>query len=211
MIRNIIYDVGYVLCSYTWREDFRCFGYDEEGVKRLASGLFDSKTPGNIRTYWEMYDRREVTDQQIEEYCYSHFPEDRRVLEWFFEDPSIWCVYLHDLADTIPQVKKKGYRTYLLSNYPERLWDLHIGKAPFRDFLDGMTVSWQEGIGKPDMAFYKTLLERYSLLPEECLFMDDRAENTEAARRLGISTITVDTPAARRKAVSVLDSLPELV
>ena len=33
MIRNIVYDVGYVLVSYTWREDFKGFGYDEAGFR----------------------------------------------------------------------------------------------------------------------------------------------------------------------------------
>jgi len=210
MIRNIVYDVGYVLVSYTWRQDFKVFGYDDAGVRRLSDLLFGSRDPESIRSYWEMYDRNEVTDRQIEEYCYEHFPEDRQALEWFFRDPSVWCVYLHDLADTIIRMKKKGYRTYLLSNYPERLWKLHIGGAPFRDLLDGMVVSWEERTGKPDEKFYRTLLKRYSLKPEECLFLDDRKDNTQAAERLGFHTITVDTPEERQKAVAYLDNLPPI-
>ena len=50
MMRNIVYDVGYVLVSYTWREDFKRFGYDEVGVRRLSEQLFGSKDPKSIRT-----------------------------------------------------------------------------------------------------------------------------------------------------------------
>lgn len=208
MIRNIVYDVGYVLISYTWRNDFRIFGYDDAGVKRLSDQLFSSKDPESIRTYWEKYDMNEITDAQIEEYCYSHFPEDRKALEWFFRDPTVWCSYMTDIAGTIAAMKKKGYRTYLLSNYPKRLWDLHVGKAPFLDFLDGMVVSCDEGFGKPEERFYRVLLDRYDLKAEECLFLDDRKDNTDAADRLGFHTITLDSAGQREKAVRFLESLP---
>ncbi len=143
MIRNIVYDVGYVLVSYTWREDFKGFGYDEAGVRRLSEQLFGSKDPKSIRTYWEKYDLNEISDEEIEEYCYSHFPQDTRALKWFFRDPSVWSVCLSDIADTIPVMKKKGYGVYLLSNYPERLWKCQVESAPFMTDVDGAVVSWE--------------------------------------------------------------------
>lgn len=210
MIRNIIYDVGYVLVTYTWRDAFRRFGYDEAGVKRMSDQLFGSRDPKSIRTYWEKYDMNEVSDREIEEYCYSHFPEDRKALEWFFEDPSVWGKIMNDLADTIPVMKAKGYGIYLLSNYPERLWKCHLSSAPFRKDLDGAVVSFEEGCGKPEERFYRILLDRYHLRPEECLFLDDRPVNTDMAEKIGIHTITVNTPDKRKEAVVYLESLPDL-
>lgn len=210
MIQNIIYDVGYVLVTYTWRQSFKRFGYDDAGVRRLSDRLFGSRDPESVRTYWEKYDMNEISDQEIEEYCYSHFPDDRQALEWFFKDPSVWGEYLNDLADTVSRMKGKGYGTYLLSNYPKRLWQCHLDNAPFMKYLDGAVVSWQEGCGKPDEQFYRILLERYSLDPDQCLFLDDRPDNTAEAEKLGIHTITLDTPRQRAKAVSYLDSLPDL-
>ena len=210
MIRNIVYDVGYVLVNYSWKQKFREFGYDEEGVSRLSEQLFGSRDPESIRTYWEKYDMNEITDQEIEAYCYTHFPADRKALEWFFAVPSEWCVYMSDLADTIGRMKKKGYHIYLLSNYPERLWREHLKNAPFRQDLDGAVVSWQERCGKPEKRFYRALFDRYGLLPDECLFLDDRRDNTEAAEQLGMQSITLDSESQRRRAVQLLDGLPEL-
>lgn len=210
MIRNIVYDVGYVLVSYTWREKFRSMGYDDDGIARLASGLFGGRKEGDIKSFWEKYDMNEVTDTEIKDFCLEHFPEDREAVEWFFEDPGVWCRYLDDLADTIEPMKKKGYGVYLLSNYPKRLWDLHIGRAPFKGIMDGMVVSCDEGFGKPDEKFYQVLLDRYGLKAEECLFLDDRKDNTEAADRLGFHTITLSSPDKRQEAVSYLESLPEI-
>ena len=45
---------------------------------------------------------------------------------------------------------------------------------------------------KPDAGIYRYLLETYGLIPEESLFIDDRPENIEAARELGIKGVVFD-------------------
>lgn len=209
MIRSIVYDVGYVLVGYSWAEHFRRMGYDEEGVGTLAGKLFGSgKKNEDDRTYWAHYDMGDVTDEEARDHFLRTYPEDRAALEWYFDHMADWCVYLRDLADTIPVMKRKGYGIYLLSNYPDRIWKCHIGQAPFAADVDGAVVSYQERMGKPDERFYRVLLERYHLRAEECLFLDDRKENTEAARKLGFQTITLDTPLRRQEAVNRLMGLP---
>ena len=75
--------------------------------------------------------------------------------------------------DALPRVikylKEKGYRIYLLSNYPDRLWKIQVEPSPFTAYIDGAVVSWEEHIMKPDRGFYQILLDRYQLNPEECL------------------------------------------
>ena len=54
-----------------------------------------------------------------------------------------------------------------------------------------MIISAYEHVIKPDEKIYNLLLERYNLNPNECLFIDDMAANTLAAKELGINTITL--------------------
>ena len=42
---------------------------------------------------------------------------------------------------------------------------------------------------KPEVEIYKLLLDRYHFVPQECVFIDDRPENIEAAEKLGITGI----------------------
>ena len=56
----------------------------------------------------------------------------------------------------------------------------------FIEEFDGGIFSYQEKCVKPDRKIYERLLERYSILPERALFFDDREENVNAAKRLGI-------------------------
>ena len=57
--------------------------------------------------------------------------------------------------------------------------------------LDGKVVSYEIHQVKPDEAIYLELLNRFGLKAEECVFFDDREENTDTAQRLGIKSYTV--------------------
>ena len=59
--------------------------------------------------------------------------------------------------------------------------------------MDGGILSYQEKLIKPDPAIYTLLLERYGLVAEESVFLDDTLANVEAARKLGIHGIWFQT------------------
>ena len=55
--------------------------------------------------------------------------------------------------------------------------------------MDGGLISFRVGKTKPDPEMYRLFLREYHLLPEECVFVDDTAENVEVARKLGFAGI----------------------
>ena len=71
--------------------------------------------------------------------------------------------------------------------------------------LDGMVISGEEKVAKPDERIYRILLERYNLKAEESLFVDDNPDNLVTAEKLGFKTILfVSAEALRRELVSYL-------
>jgi 2-haloacid dehalogenase len=64
---------------------------------------------------------------------------------------------------------------------------------PFFKTLTGIVLSGEEKVCKPDPRIYQILLERYRLHPEECVFIDDRQENLDTAKQLGIETVLFQT------------------
>ena len=54
-------------------------------------------------------------------------------------------------------------------------------------WFDGIVVSSDEHIVKPDAGIYRILLERYGLNADECLFIDDRADNVRGAVESGMN------------------------
>ncbi|MBO5526904.1 MAG: HAD-IA family hydrolase, partial [Erysipelotrichaceae bacterium] len=93
-------------------------------------------------------------------------------------------------------LKAKGYGLYLLSN-ASRMQKDYWPNVVCSICFDGVMVSAFEKLAKPDLRFYQRLLDRYDLKAEECLFVDDRKSNIEAAKSLGIDVYHFDGDAGR--------------
>jgi putative hydrolase of the HAD superfamily len=56
-----------------------------------------------------------------------------------------------------------------------------------------LIYSCDYGSIKPELAIYRNCLELLKAAPQDILYLDDRAENVEAAARLGINSVLFDT------------------
>jgi 2-haloacid dehalogenase len=91
-------------------------------------------------------------------------------------------------------LKKAGYPLYALSNWSVEKFDqVRVGQE-FLKWFDGIVLSGEEKIAKPEARIYEILLERANRPAGECLFIDDAAVNIAAARELGFQTILYRSP-----------------
>ena len=84
------------------------------------------------------------------------------------------------------EIKAQGVRIAILSNMPH---DLLAYVRREYDWLDEFEVkiwSCEFGVTKPDLAIYRTCLDALGCDAERTLFFDDRPNNVEAARELGM-------------------------
>ena len=65
-------------------------------------------------------------------------------------------------------------------------------------------MSYTVHLAKPDPAIYQTLLDRYGLKAEECVFLDDTVRNVEAAQALGVAGIVVTSQEQAKKELETL-------
>ncbi len=86
------------------------------------------------------------------------------------------------------------YRMAVLNNESRELNEYRIRTFGLAEVFDDFFGSCFTGHRKPDPAAYRVALEVTQRAPDACLFLDDRAENVEAAARLGIRTLRVDDP-----------------
>ena len=89
----------------------------------------------------------------------------------------------------IKELKAKGYQVLVLSNFSDKVARENPDALDFLEYVDGGILSYRDGVIKPDPAIYRLLLDRYSLNPEECVFLDDIQKNLDAAKAFGIHTI----------------------
>lgn len=184
MIQTIIFDVGEVLLGYRWEDMLTDHGVPREKAILIGNTMFADPL-------WEELDLGCRPFEEIVQEYRRKYPEYREEITWFLNHGEYMHVPREDVWEKVHGLKQKGYGIYLLSNYSENLFHKHTKNAAFMKDIDGMVVSYQIHKTKPNPAIYLHLLQTYHLQPETCLFFDDRPANTEAAKKLGIQTVTV--------------------
>lgn len=185
-ITTIVFDIGNVLAEFCWERHFRSFGFSEETFQRLAKATV-------LDSVWDEFDKGVMTLDEMTKLFIQNDPGVEQEIRTILKDISP-CIDVYDYAyDWIREFKANGYHVYILSNFSEKCY-LDCGeKMNFVKEADGAVISYQEKMIKPDACFYEVLLDRYHLIPEECVFMDDKQINIEAAKALGMNGIVFTT------------------
>ena len=87
--------------------------------------------------------------------------------------------------ELLGELRDAGVPCYGLTNFSAEKFPLVQRRFAFLRDFDGVLVSGEEGVVKPDPEIFRLLTERFDLEPARTLFIDDRIENTDAAARLG--------------------------
>ena len=187
MLKNVIFDFGGVVCTFSQDailDDF-CTG---EAHARLKPVLFRS---------WQALDEGTADyEEYVAETLKLLDGEDKQIAQRFFREwhrsmrpiPGIWAL--------VGELKARGYGVYLLSN--ASTWFAgHLDDYPILRLFDGRLISAPEKMAKPEERIYRLALERFGLNAAETLFVDDRAENTEAAEHVGIAGYVFDGDAEK--------------
>lgn len=90
----------------------------------------------------------------------------------------------HDMIRLAHQVTAH-HGVYLLSNIGDLHWDHLLAQYGLAAIGHGALPSFRAGVMKPDRAIYEQAERSFSLVPATTVFIDDRRENIEAARRRG--------------------------
>lgn len=81
------------------------------------------------------------------------------------------------------------YKTALLSNALSDAREAFINQFGLGDAVDAMIISAEEGVAKPGARIYQIALERLDVQPGQAVFVDDAAENVQAAQAIGMYSV----------------------
>lgn len=87
--------------------------------------------------------------------------------------------------DLIQLLKDRKHRVVCGTNTIESHYDNHICRGDYEVF-DMTYTSVNLGVAKPDLCFWEKIMKIEKVSPEQCVFIDDKIENVEAAKKLGI-------------------------
>lgn len=182
MIKNIIFDVGKVLVSYEPDAYMISLGLDEDKRERINGAMFQNEL-------WDKSDQGLGTPEDFLREFTSNAPELAEEIRRIHTTVGNTVEMMPYACDWIRELKERGYRLYILSNYSENMINQTREKLLFLPLMDGVVFSYTIKELKPSPGIYQHLCDTYGLIPGECVFLDDREENVEGAKRMGIQGI----------------------
>ncbi len=183
MVTTLILDIGNVLLPFDYRPAEKLLaekmGLPVDELKALADPAMLEVETGRMseRDFFEKLAKA------------SHHPLQ------IGEAMAIWAEIFtvnEPMVTFMSQVRQKGRKVYLLSNAgPTHV--RHIREQySFINEADGALFSCDVGLMKPDAAIFHCLLDRFSLTPGACLFVDDLPRNVEGAEQMGLKGFVYD-------------------
>ncbi|MCR4584228.1 MAG: HAD family phosphatase [Lachnospiraceae bacterium] len=184
MIKNVIFDIGMVLADFCWYT----YMTEELGFSEETARLFGEKVV--MTEFWHQLDLGVMPEAEVIAAMKAQVPDHREEAELFFGNIEHIVKNYDHSRKWIVSLKKRGYKVYLLSNYPRGTFVLHKEKVfDFVDVADGRVISGFERMTKPDRRIYEILSNRYGLNAKECVFIDDQEVNIKAAKAFGMKGI----------------------
>jgi 2-haloacid dehalogenase len=102
-------------------------------------------------------------------------------------------------VEVLAELRAAGMPLYALTNWSAETFVVARERFQLLDWFDGVLVSGEERMIKPDPRFFRLLVERFGLTPEATFYVDDSEANVEAARRLGFDAVRFTDPERLRR------------
>ncbi|MDD2305352.1 MAG: HAD family phosphatase [Prolixibacteraceae bacterium] len=180
-VENIIFDFGGVLVDWNPRYLYRNYFQDESKMEHFLHHICTDE--------WNLEQDRGRPLADGTRLLLEKFPEYHSLIQLYYDQ---WEVMLHgDIPETVSllyQLKEK-YKIFGLTNWSAETIPIAYKRFSFFQAFDGIVVSGEEKLIKPDKKLYHLLLDRYNLKAESTIFIDDNVKNINAAEEIGLIAI----------------------
>ena len=113
-----------------------------------------------------------------------YYPNHRKMIKSVFSES----------VNALEVLIKSNFECYVLSNWSSETFKGMTEDYPFLNKFDGMIISGNDKLIKPDLAIYKLAISRFNIKTKNTVFIDDRLDNIKAAEKLQFKTIHLLDP-----------------
>jgi 2-haloacid dehalogenase len=183
MINSIIFDFGGVLIDWNPR-----YMYQDEFEDGLAMEDFLREV---CTDDWNLQQDKGRSLDEGTRVLLDRFPEHVTKIKLFYDQwEKMIKGQISPNVDVLRKLKEH-YKLFGLTNWSAETFPIVFNRYPFFKLFDGIVISGEEKLIKPDKKIFELLLERYHLKAENALFIDDNIYNIQAANEMGFATIHV--------------------
>tara|TARA_X000001036_G_scaffold384774_1_gene378922 strand:- start:308 stop:901 length:594 start_codon:yes stop_codon:yes gene_type:complete len=114
----------------------------------------------------------------------QYYPNHRKMIKGTFKSS----------VDILIKLKQNNYECFVLSNWSSETFIDIPKEFKFMNNFDGLLISGEDKLVKPDPKIYLLAIDRFNLDPQNTVFIDDKLVNINAAKKLGFKTIHLTNP-----------------
>jgi putative hydrolase of the HAD superfamily len=200
-IKNIIFDLGGVLLTWLPKQLANQFFPDPQAQDLIFTHLLNHPD-------WLELDRGSLTPQKASENAAKRSGLDPKTILALIEAVPASLNLVPETLELVKELQNAGVNLYVLSNMHQASADYIKAQFPIWDYFTGIVFSCDVNQVKPEKEIFETLLEKYDLVPQECLFIDDMENNTLAAQKLGFQALQFSS--VEQSKTQILELKPEL-
>jgi 2-haloacid dehalogenase len=201
---TVVFDLGGVLVDWDPRHLYRQLFDDLDEMESFLAEVTTAEWNGH-------QDAGRPWTEAIEILIAEH-PERRELIEAFHRRwPEMLAGEIPGTVDVLAELRAaEGLRLLALSNWSAEMFPVARERFDFLACFEGIVISGDVGVNKPDRRIFDHLAEQFEIEPEAALFIDDSPANIDAARGLGFRVIQFTDAAALRLELVRLGLLPNV-
>jgi len=199
--KNIVFDLGGVLVD--WNPNY------------LYKNIFDTREETDFflenicNLAWNARQDAGRTLEEATRVLIEQHPDFSIQIKVYYERwTEMFNGHIQGSVDILSQLRSNGdYRLLALTNWSGETFPIALQIFDFFQWFEGIVVSGDEKLIKPDHRLYQILFDRYNIHPGESIFIDDSLANITAAKELGMTGIHFTNPDQLSNELKVIEVL----
>ncbi len=177
-LSTVVFDIGNVLIYWDRRNLYRKLIPDTADMENFLKDV--------CSTAWHESQDAGASCAAATAALKARFPEHAVLIDAFYDRfGEMLGGQVPGMEQVVMGLKARNIRVYGLSNWPEEMFR-HAETYDIVSHFDGVVISGREKVKKPDPRLFHVLFERYGIIPERALFVDDVADNVATGIALGM-------------------------
>jgi 2-haloacid dehalogenase len=187
-----VFDLGGVLIDWNPRHLYRkLFHGDEAAMEHFLATICTSS-----------WNAQQDAGRPFAEACASlklDYPGHAELIDaWTQRQPEMVTGPIHGTVHILAELRARKVPVYALSNWSAETFPLSLKRFDFLSWFEGILLSGDVRLLKPDPRIFQVFFETYSIDPADAVYIDDLKPNVEAAAALGMHGIVFTDPLALR-------------
>jgi len=184
---KFLFDLGGVFFDWDPNHFFKDIFYKNEEREYFLSNVCNDE--------WNIQQDAGRTIKEAEAVLIPKFPHYEKQIKMYYKNHrNMIRGTFNSSIQVLDKLKKQNYDCYVLSNWSAETFVGMTDDYPFLRSFDGLLISGEDKMMKPNAEIYELAITRFNLTPQETVFIDDKLENIEAAKKLNLKTIHLVDP-----------------